>query len=94
MAKFVEPVWNEPTTFTWDDENRNTKVELPTGAVVTNTHRFVKLLYELQDSHGTKKFVRDGQNYLLETDGGGTTKVVYTVEPDEFGNVISQWRID
>ena len=50
------------------------------------------LRVELQESAGTKKFVFDGQAYLLETDGSGVTQAVYTNEPVTYGSLVSQRR--
>ncbi len=44
------------------------------------------------DSQGTKKQVWDGENVLVETDGGGSAQVVYTLEPAGYGNLVSQRR--
>jgi RHS repeat-associated protein len=38
------------------------------------------------------KFIHDGENVLLETDSGGTTQAAYTLEPQAYGNLISQRR--
>ena len=43
-----------------------------------------------QDSTGTTKHVWDGQNILLETDGSNIIQVVYTLQPELYGNLISQ----
>ena len=45
-----------------------------------------------QDSTGTTKHVWDGQKILLETDGSNIIQVVYTLEPEHYGNLISQRR--
>jgi len=50
------------------------------------------LRVEKQDSTGTTKFIWDGQAYLEETDGSNVANAIYTVEPTEFGQVISQTR--
>lgn len=38
------------------------------------------------------KFINDMENVLLETDSGATTQAAYTLEPMQFGNLISQRR--
>lgn len=82
------------TTNTWDFENLNTEVELPSGSMATYTwnadaHRVAK------NVDGTEiKMVWDEENILLETDGADATQVVYTLEPQIFGNVISERRKD
>lgn len=47
---------------------------------------------QIIDSQGTKKQIWDGENILLETDGADATQVVYTLEPAEYGNLVSQRR--
>jgi len=37
----------------------------------------------------TTKFIWDGQNYLAEANGTDTLDVIYTNEPEQFGNLIS-----
>lgn len=37
----------------------------------------------------TTKFIWDEQNYLAETDGADTINVVYTNEPQQYGNLVS-----
>ena len=82
------------TTYTWDDENRTTKVEQPAGGITTAVYRHDGLRYEKQDSTGTSKTVWDGQNYLAETDESDVTQVVYTNKPEPYGKLISQRRKD
>jgi len=41
---------------------------------------------------GTTKFIWDGQDVLLETDGNGNTQVTYTQTPDIYGQIVSQRR--
>ena len=65
---------------------------LPGGAVSTLAYNGDGLRVLKQDDTGTTKFVWDGQRYLLETDGNNQSKVQYTVEPTQFGSVISQRR--
>jgi hypothetical protein len=50
------------------------------------------LRVEVQDLAGTRKIVWDGKAYLMETDGTGVTKAVYTQEPTEFGTLINRER--
>lgn len=47
---------------------------------------------QVVDSQGTKKQIWDGKNILLETDGADATQVVYTQEPADYGNLVSQRR--
>jgi RHS repeat-associated protein len=78
------------TTSTWDDENRRTRVVLPSGIRNTFTYNGDGQRVVKQDSTGTMNFVWDGQAYLMEyTDSDQT---VYTQEPAQYGGVISQAR--
>jgi RHS repeat-associated protein len=45
-----------------------------------------------QDSTGTTKPVWDGENVVVETDQTDTIQVVYTLEPAQYGNLVSQIR--
>ncbi len=80
------------TTNTWDAENRLTLVEAPGGVINTMTYNAAGLRVQKQDSSGTSKFILDGQNILLETDGADTTQAAYTLQPGAFGPLISQRR--
>jgi RHS repeat-associated protein len=80
------------TTNTWDFENRRTLAVLPSAVRNTFAYQSDGLRVQSQDSGGTTKHVWDGQNVLLETDGADATGVVYSLEPVQFGNLISQRR--
>jgi hypothetical protein len=47
---------------------------------------------QIVDSQGTKKPIWDFENILLETDGSNNTQVIYTLEPNVYGNLVSQRR--
>jgi RHS repeat-associated protein len=81
---------NQRTTHTWDDENRQKKLQLPSLAVTTYTYRWDGLRYAKITASTTKRFVFDGQNYLIETDGGNVLQAVMTNEPEAEGNLVSQ----
>ncbi len=80
------------TTNTWDGENRLTNVALPSGIVDTFTYNGDGQRVQKEDSTGTTNHIWDGQNILLETNGGDLTQAVYTLEPARHGNLISQVR--
>ena len=80
------------TTNTWDFENRLTQVALPSAIVDTFTYNGDGQRVQKIDSTGTTKHLRDGQNILLETDGSNIIQVVYTLQPQLYGNLISQRR--
>ena len=85
---------NQRTTNTWNGENRRTAVQLPSGVINTSVYNGDGLRVQLRDSTATRDIVWDGQAYLMEIDttANGVTSVVYTQEPTQFGNLISQWR--
>ena len=78
------------TTYVWDYENRMTSVQQPSGIRNTMAYDADGLRVKLEESTGTKKFLWDDQNYLAETDATNDTQVVYTNEPQQYGNLISQ----
>jgi len=80
------------TTYAWDYENRMTLARLPAGIRNTMAYDADGLRVKLEESTGTKKFVWDDQNYLGETDAANDTQVVYTNEPQLYGNLVSQRR--
>ena len=90
--KIVQEPNGDLTTNTWDFENHNVKIELPTSVVNTFTYNPDGQRTEKKDSLGTAKFLWDNQSYLLETDASDVTQVVYTNEPLQYGNLISQRR--
>jgi RHS repeat-associated protein len=83
---------NQRTTNTWDGENRLIQTSLPSGVVDAFTYNGDGQRVQKQDSTGTTNHIWDGQNILLETDGSNVIKVVYTLQPAAYGNLISQSR--
>ena len=81
---------NTRTSYSWDDENRNTKLTIPGGGITTMAYRHDGLRVRKETASATTKFIYDGQNYLLETDGSDSVKRVLTNEPMGYGNLISQ----
>jgi hypothetical protein len=78
------------TTSVWDFENMNTATILPTLSRVTLTYNGDQQRVEKDTASLTRKYVFDGQNILLETDGTNLTQAVYTLEPLDYGNLLSQ----
>jgi RHS repeat-associated protein len=83
---------NQITTNTWDFENRLTQSALPAAIVDTFTYNGDGQRVQKIDSTGTTKHVWDGQNIILETDGSNIIQVVYTLQPELYGNLVSQRR--
>jgi RHS repeat-associated protein len=71
-------------TYLWDTENR-----LSGYPTVTNTYNGDGRRLSRQQVNGTIFFVYDGQNVLMERDGGGVTRAVYTADPHTYGEVVS-----
>jgi RHS repeat-associated protein len=82
------------TTYSWDIENQLTKVRpsnLSLG-ITTLVYDGEKNRVRDDDSTGTRKYIWDREILLEETDQNDVTQVVYSVEPDVFGRLISQIR--
>ena len=79
-------------TNTWDFENRLTRVALPSAIVNTFAYNGDGQRVQKIDSAGTTKHVWDGQNILLEINAANIIQVVYTLQPELYGNLISQRR--
>ena len=82
---------NVRTSLTWDVENRLSIYDATAAGNLLATHMYNGdgLRVERQVNATTRRFVWDGDNVLLETDANDTTTAVYTVEPNQFGPVIS-----
>jgi RHS repeat-associated protein len=83
---------SQSTTNTWDGENRLTLTALPSGIVDSFTYNGDGLRVQKIDSTGTTNHVWDGQNILLETNASNIIQVVYTLQPDLYGDLVSQRR--
>jgi RHS repeat-associated protein len=82
------------TTYTWDFENRPTKIRQGNPIPTINT-----MIYDgdgkrvrKDDSSGSVKHIWDGANILEETDQNDATKVIFTLSPSGYGDLISQIR--
>ena len=77
-------------TYTLDAENRLSTAQ---GHVVTLNQRSTYVYNgDGQRVEGDIRYIWDGQNVLVETDGSNATLAVYTLEPKPYGNLISQRR--
>jgi len=79
-------------TYTWDIENHLTKIELPASVVNTVTLDGDGKRRTIEDSDGLRKLMWDLENILAETDSNNATVAVYTLAPEEYGELISQRR--
>jgi RHS repeat-associated protein len=85
---------NVVTTYSWDFENRLTKIRPSNLLPAINT-----MIYDgdgkrvsKEDSAGKVKHIWDGANILEETDQNDVTQAIYTGFPASYGNLISQVR--
>jgi RHS repeat-associated protein len=78
------------TTSTWSNRNQRIKIQRPDNTIVTMIYRFDSLRYKREEGAATKKFVYDGQNYLLETDATNGIALATTSKPETYGNLVSQ----
>ena len=83
---------NQRTTNTWDCEGRLTRAALADSALLTFQYDSGGKRVQKEDSEDTCSFIWDLENVLLETNADDATLVDYTVEPAEYGNLISQRR--
>ena len=79
-------------TYTWDIENRQTKVELPASVVNTITLDGDGKRRSIEDSAGLRRMVWDGENILTELNNAGATLAAYTLAPEGYGELVSQRR--
>jgi YD repeat-containing protein len=82
------------TTNVWDFENKNTVVINPDLSRVTFTWNGDQRRVEKDTATTTQKFVFDGNNILIVTDGSNLTQSEYTLEPRDYGLLISQRNND
>jgi RHS repeat-associated protein len=82
------------TTYTWDFENRLTKIRQGSATPLINTMAYDGdgKRVRKDDSVGTFKQIWDGSRILEETDQNDLIVGLYTMKPDLFGNLVSQLR--
>ena len=77
------------TAYTWDGENRLTRLLQPDGTVETYTYAADGLRRSLASGVGVTGFVWDEQNVLVETNGAGVVQARYTDSPGTWGGLVS-----
>jgi RHS repeat-associated protein len=92
LTREVKPS-GQITTSVWDAENMNSAVLLPDTTRVTYTYNADHLRVRKDTASGTRKYVFDLQNPFTETDGSDVTQAVYVVEPQTYGNIVSQRQL-
>lgn len=88
----IEEPSGDITTNTWDGENRLVEVHHPLGDIVTYAYNGDGLRVFQDDGVDEIRYVHDGNNVLLETDGVGTIEAEFTYIPQVYAQVISQLR--
>ena len=82
----------ERTTWVYDALGRVTTMTHANATTAEHAYDADLERRQAEDSSGLAKFIHDLENVLIETDSGGTTQVAYTLEPQTYGNLISQRR--
>jgi RHS repeat-associated protein len=93
----VETPAGEITTYSWNYENQLAQLEQADETVVTYMYAPVtKLSDELRLSKeteaGTVRYVWDNQNIIQEQDETGFVEAAYTLNPQPYGDLVSQHR--
>jgi RHS repeat-associated protein len=91
LATLVDPS-SHRTSYAWNFHNRLISVALPASVTNSFVYNGDGLRVQRQDSTGTTNFVWDQQNILEETDAGGALQAVYNLNPQMFGQIVSQLR--
>jgi len=89
---YVEDAGGDLTTYTWSIDNMCLGIALPNATLNTFVYDADLKRRQEEDSAGVAKFINDMDNVLLETNSGGTTQAAYTLEPQQYGNLLSQRR--
>jgi len=86
-------IGGQRSSFTWDFENRNRQVTLPTAELVTFSYDGDLKRTGRIDSLGIgAQYLWDGENLLNEADELGHTRAASTFQPNTYGSLISAVR--
>lgn len=91
-SRWSRDVVRKRTTQLWDFDNKLILVHTPANVRNTMSYDPDGLRVHLIESTETKKFVYDGQAYLLETNSSNIITAVWTNEPQQYGSIITQRR--
>ncbi len=80
----IEEPSGDITTNVWDGENRLVEVHHPSGDIVTYAYNGDGLRVWQDDGVDEVRYVHDGNNVLLETDGVGTVEAEFTYIPQAY----------
>jgi len=82
------------TTMTWSYEDEMLVAEPATGGRVTMVYDGDFMRRKREEGASTAKYLWDGAQVLMETDGSDTTQARYTLAPFGYGDLVSQRRGD
>ena len=93
----IETPVGDVTTYTWSYENQLIGVEQPDDVVTTYAYAPVnrnsdELRLSKETDAGTVQFVWDNQNIIRELDETGLVETEYTLNPQPYGDLVSQHR--
>ena len=93
----VETPANEMTTYSWTYENQLSQLEEPDDVVTTYVYaptnrRGEELRLVKETDAGIINYIWDDQNIIQEVDGTNAIEAEYTLNPQAYGNLISQRR--
>jgi|GEM_PF-4791646 len=95
----VETPDNEITTYSWSYENQLIQIEEPEDVITTNLYAPInrkadELRIIKETDAGIVNFLYDDQNIIQEIDDTSTIEAEYTLNPQPYGDLISQRRDD
>jgi len=82
------------TTMTWSFEDEMLVAEPSGGGRVTMVYDGDLMRRKREEGASTAKYLWDGAQVLMETDGSDTTQARYTLAPFGYGDLVSQRRGD
>jgi|GEM_PF-1928221 len=93
----VEMPTNDITTYSWTYENQLAQLEEPDDVVTTYVYaptnrRGDELRLSTETDAGLVQFLWDDQNLIQELDDTGTVEAEYTLNPQAYGDLVSQRR--
>ena|GEM_PF-3071279 len=93
----VEMPTNDITTYSWTYENQLAQLEEPDDVITTyiyapTNRRGEELRLSKETETGLVQFLWDDQNLIQELDDTGTVEAEYTLNPQPYGDLVSQRR--
>jgi len=95
----VETPAGEITTYSWSFEDQLIQIEEPDDVVTTQAYAPVtrnadELRFTKETENGITQFIWDNQNIIREVDEINTIEAEYTLNPQPYGDLVSQRRED